>query len=46
MLDRLEPFGFFILFGLLYAGVLNPLLTPLLERGCAPGEELSGVDLS
>src|SRR5882672_10872229 len=30
VLDRLAPFGFFILFGLLYAGVLNAVLGPLL----------------
>ena len=25
MMDRIEPFGFFIIIGLLYLGVLNPL---------------------
>lgn len=29
-LDRIEPFGFFILFGMLYAGVLDTVLGPLL----------------
>jgi Zn-dependent protease len=46
VLDRLEPFGFFILFGLLYAGVLNPLLTPLLNAVARLVARLGGVDLS
>jgi Zn-dependent protease len=46
VLDRLEPFGFFILFGLLYAGVLNPLLTPLLNAVARLVTRLSGVHLS
>ena len=29
-LDRVEPFGFFILFGMLYSGVLDRVLHPLL----------------
>ena len=45
MLDRLEPFGFFILLGLLYAGVLNPLLTPLLNAVAQLVTTLSGVDM-
>jgi Zn-dependent protease len=45
VLDRLEPFGFFILFGLLYAGVLNPLLTPLLNAVAHLVTTLSGVDM-
>ena len=45
VLDRLEPFGFFILFGLLYAGVLNPLLTPLLDAVSRLVTTLGGVDM-
>ena len=45
VLDRLEPFGFFILLGLLYAGVLNPLLTPLLNAVAQLVTTLSGVDM-
>jgi Zn-dependent protease len=45
VLDRLEPFGFFILFGLLYAGVLTPLLSPLLNAVAQLVRRLSGVDL-
>jgi|SRR6185295_6349017 len=45
MLDRVEPFGFFILLGLLYAGVLNPLLTPLLNAVAQLVTTLSGVDM-
>ena len=46
VLDRLEPFGFFILFGLLYAGILNPLLSPLLNAVAHLVMRLSGVDFS
>ncbi len=45
LLDRLEPFGFFILFGLLYAGVLNPLLMPLLDAVARLVTTLGGVDM-
>ena len=46
VLDRLEPFGFFILFGLLYAGILNPLLSPLLNAVAHLVTRLSGIDFS
>lgn len=45
LLDRLEPFGFFILFGLLYAGVLNPLLMPLLDAVARLVTKLGGADM-
>ena len=44
MLDRLEPFGFFVLFALLYAGVLNPVLRPLLTAVQRLVIALSGVE--
>lgn len=30
VLDRIEPYGFFILIGLLYFGVLEPIMTPMI----------------
>ena len=44
VLDRLEPFGFFVLFGLLYAGVLNPVLGPILAAVQRMIVALSGVE--
>jgi Zn-dependent protease len=31
LLDKIEPFGFFIVIGLVFLGVLSPLLTPVLS---------------
>lgn len=31
LLDRVEPYGFFILIGLLYFGVLSPIMNPAIE---------------
>jgi len=42
-LDRIEPFGFFILFGMLYAGVLDSVLGPLLRGMQHLVISLSGV---
>ncbi|HEY7377320.1 MAG TPA: site-2 protease family protein [Steroidobacteraceae bacterium] len=44
VLDRLEPFGFFVLFGLLYAGVLNPVLGPILAAVQRMIVALTGVE--
>ncbi|HKE44634.1 MAG TPA: site-2 protease family protein [Steroidobacteraceae bacterium] len=44
VLDRLDPFGFFILFALLYAGVLNALMAPLLTAVQRMIAALSGIE--
>jgi hypothetical protein len=44
VLDRLEPFGFFVLFGLLYAGVLNPVLGPILAAVQRMIVALTGIE--